>query len=171
MNKNIFALKTLEAVRPLFDLTYSPLRIWFHADDPAKSRALDFVQELQSQIHDLGDEPTIMIRTEWLDAYKLLAGSFRVGIRPFFDRATGQVRISGYELVEAGIINESCIPMINLTADEREAGHLSDPPILQEAINAVMSVYLANLGPVVIETADRKLAYLYSRLTMIWRIA
>jgi hypothetical protein len=38
---------------------------------------------MQGRIDNLGDEPTLLIRTTWLDAYKIFAGSIRAGISPF----------------------------------------------------------------------------------------
>ena len=156
--------------RTLFDPQYSPVRILLHGDDPAKDRTLPFVVEVQSHLRDLGDDPTVMIRTTWPNAYKLLAGSVRVGIRPFFDSATVQARISGYELIRAGLLTEDCNVAVTLTDEELRAGHLSKSPTLQEAMDAVMSLYLYNLAPFVIETGDRKLAALYAKLAKLWPV-
>ena len=123
---------------------------------------------MQSYVEDLGDDPTILIRTKWLDAYKLLAGSFRLGIQPFVEPDTGQVRLSGYELLRAGLLTDHLNVTVTLSEAERQAGHLSASPTTEEARNAVMSIYIANLAPVVIETEDAKLAELYSELTKVW---
>src|ERR1035441_8869863 len=82
MSQNTLVLEEVieNPTRTLFDQRYSPIRILFHGDDPDKDRTLPFVVEIQSHLSDLGDDPTVMIRTSWLDAYKLLAGSVRVEI-------------------------------------------------------------------------------------------
>jgi hypothetical protein len=172
MSQNTLVLEEVieNPTRTLFDQRYSPIRILFHGDDPDKDRTLPFVVEIQSHLSDLGDDPTVMIRTSWLDAYKLLAGSVRVGVRPFFDSATAQVRISGYELIRAGLLTEDCNVAVTLTDEGLQAGHLSKSPTLQEAMDAVMSLYLYNLAPFVIETGDRKLATLYAKLAKLWPV-
>ena len=172
MKQNILVLEDVveNPTRTLVDPQYSPVRILFHGDDPAKDLVLPFVVEIQSHLTDLGDDPTVMIRTTWLDAYKLMAGSIRVGIRPFFDTATAQTRVSGYELIRAGLLTEDCVVSVTLTDEERRAGHLSNSPTMQEAMDAVMSLYLYNLAPLVIETGDQKLAALYTKLVKLWPV-
>jgi hypothetical protein len=172
MSQNTLVLKDVieNPTRTLFEPQYSPIRILFHGDDPVKDRVLPFVVEMQSHLTDLGDDPTVMIRTTWLDAHKLLAGSVRVGIRPFFDSAAAQARISGYELIRAGLLTEDCKVSVTLTDEELRAGHLSKSPTVQDAMDAVMSLYLYNLAPFVIETGDRELAALYAKLAKLWPV-
>jgi len=122
-------------------------------------------------VKDLGDGPTILLQTDWLDAYKLLAGSIRLGIQPYFDRGTAQTRISGYDLIEAGMVNEDGEVTVTLTEDERCAQGLSDPPTVEEARNGVMSLYIDALEIEVRVTADAKLAGLYGKLIKRWPVA
>jgi hypothetical protein len=159
------------STRTLFDPEYSPIRILFRSDDPAKDGTLPFVAEIQSHISDCGDDPTVLIRTTWLDAYKLLAGSIRFGIYPLFDVETAQTRISGYELVRAGLLTADCKVTVTLTDEERRAQRLSDPPTVQEAMDAVMTLYIHALSMEVIETGDAKLAALYCKLVKVWPVA
>ena len=153
------------APKGLCDPVFSPLRVVYHEDDPAKNRTLPLVTAAQKHSRQ-GDDATIKVRTTWIDAYKLLAGAIRAGIHAWPDPATGDVRVSGYALIGAGCLTEDGKVNVTLTDDERLAGHLSDPPTTEEAINAVMSLYLHNLKIFVEDHPN--LAALYVELCEAW---
>ena len=157
-------------VRTLLDHEHSPLRIMFHDDDPAKDRTLDCVHAAQEHVeHAQGSDATILIRTSWEDAYKLMAAGIRVGDPPFTDPLTAQARISGYALIRTGMLTEQLEVTVELTDEERRAGHLPPHPSRADWQNAVMSLYIDNLGKVAIETGDLDLATLYGKLVEVWK--
>jgi hypothetical protein len=151
----------------LCDKTFSPVRAIFHDDDPAKDRTLALVIHEQAQAAaERGDGATIKIRTDWEDGYKLLAAAIRIGANPWTDSETGEARVSGYEMIKAGFMTEDFKVTVTLTEEERLAGNLSDPPTEDEARNAVMSLYLANLQIFVKDHPN--LAPLYAEFCKYW---
>jgi hypothetical protein len=157
--------------RTLFEKEYSPLRIIFHDDDSAKDETLGFIRAMQEKVSDEeGSDATILIRTNWEDAYKLIAAGIRLGSPPFTDAATAQVRISGYAMIRAGVLTEDLRVTVELTDEERRAGHLPTSPSLTDWQNAVMSLYIENLGQVAIEMSDPDLSALYGKLVNIWKL-
>ena len=156
----------------LFNKEYSPLRIEFHGDDPAKGdTTLAVVKAAQeATAAENGSDATILIPVRWEDAYKLMAAGIRVGSPPFTDAGNAQARISGYAMIQAGMLTEDLRVTVELTDDERRAGHLPPDPTQSDWQDAVMSLYIENLGQTAIETEDERLVSLYVQLTKVWTL-
>ena len=95
----------------------SPLRIMYHEDDPHKDRTLPFISEIHR--HTEGPDDTLYIRTTWLDAYKLLTAVRHRNLNVYFTHnKDGAPVMSGYDLIRAGLLDETGRVTVTLTADE-----------------------------------------------------